>query len=173
MTPSLYMTSEASKVITFRSKRHSAEDGLEQGHYMKLKTLHYQICGLAYVYIQAPVVKTGKGEAYIELPMGVIEKEIAKTLIKARVPLKGAEVIFLRKTLGLTLKEWAAAFGLSAAGVLKWEKAQTTRLSKVNEAAVRSFVAEKLEIPLNGLWSNLVAKEVTPKRLSLKLPDAA
>ena len=140
---------------------------------MKLKTIHYQICGLDYIYLQAPLVKSTTGEEYIDLPMGIIEKAIAKKIMEARVPLKGAEVIFLRKTLGLTLKEWACEFGLSAAGVLKWEKARTIRLSKVNEAAVRSLVSEKLGLTIDGIWSNLVAKEETPKRLSLKLQDAA
>ena len=140
---------------------------------MKLKTIHYQICGLDYIFIQAPVSKATNKEEYINLPMGVIEKAIARRLIEARVPIKGAEVVFLRKTFGMTLKDWAAEFGLSAAGVLKWEKSRESRLSKVNEAAVRALSAEKLDLPMLGKWSNLVAKANTPKRLSLKMPEAA
>ena len=140
---------------------------------MKLKTLHYKICGLDYVYVRAPVLRADDGEEYIDLPMGTIEREIAIKIIDARVPIRGQEVTFIRKTLGLTLKDWAAEFGLSAAGVLKWEKAKETRLAKVNEAAVRALAAEKLGIDIPSGWSKLVAKKDTPKRLSLKLGEAA
>lgn len=140
---------------------------------MKLKTIHYKISGLDYVYVDAPVRKDEDGEEYIDLPMGTIEKAIARKLIEARVPIRGIEVKFLRKTFGISLKEWAAEFGLSAAGVMKWEKSPATRLSKVNEAAVRALSAEKLGIDIDGIWSHLVAKQDTPKRLSLKLSEAA
>lgn len=140
---------------------------------MKFKTLHYKICGLDYVYIKAPVIKADDGEEYIDLPMGVIEKAIASKLIEDRVPMRGLEIRFIRKSLGLTLKDWAYALGLSAAGVLKWEKAKSTRLTKVNEAAVCSFTAENLKIKIPSVWSKLVAKKDTPKRLSLKIARVA
>jgi DNA-binding transcriptional regulator YiaG len=138
---------------------------------MSTKTIHYQLCGLDYVYIRVPVAKA-KGEEYINLPMGAIEKAIARQLIAARVPIRGAELVSLRKTFGMTLKDLAEEFGLSAAGVLKWEKGREVRLSKVNEAAVRAFAAEKLGIEIAGSWSKLVAKPDTPKRLSLTLEAA-
>lgn len=122
---------------------------------MSTKTLHYQLCGLDYVYIKVPVAKAD-GEEYIDLPMGVIEKAIARQLIAARVPIRGAELIFLRKTFGMSLKELAQEFGLSAAGVLKWEKSREVWLSKVNEAAIRAFAAEKLGIEIAGRWSNFL-----------------
>lgn len=140
---------------------------------MKMKTIHYRLCGLDYVYVKAPVRKDEDDEEYIDLPMGTIEEAIATKLIEARVPIRGLEVMFLRKTFGMSLKDWSAEFGLSAAGVMKWEKAPKTRLSKVNEAAVRALSAEKLGMDIDGVWSNLVAKQDTPKRLSLKLEDAA
>ncbi len=76
---------------------------------MSTKTIHYQLCGLDYVYIRVPVAKS-KGEEYINLPMGVIEKAIARQLISARVPIRGAELVFLRKTFGMTLKDLACPF---------------------------------------------------------------
>ena len=140
---------------------------------MRMKTINYRLCGLDYVYVNVPVCKDKDGEEYIDLPMGAIEEGIARKLIEARVPIRGLEVMFLRKTFGMSLKVWAAEFGLSAAGVMKWEKSSKTRLSKVNEAAVRALSAEKLGLEIDGVWSNLVAKESTPKRISLKLEDAA
>ena len=138
---------------------------------MGFKTIHYKLCGLDYVYLRVPVAKAN-GEEYITLPMGVIEKAIAKKIIEARVPIRGVELVFLRKTFGMSLKDLANEFGLSAAGVLKWEKGRETRLSKVNEAAVRAFAAEKLGIAIVGRWSKLVAKPETPKRMSLNLAAA-
>ena len=139
---------------------------------MKYKTIHYRISGLDYIFIKAPV-KMVAGEEVIDLPMGIIDEEIAVKLIEDRVPIRGLEVKFLRKALGYTLKNWAAEFGLSAAGVLKWERSSKTRLSKVNEAAIRSFCAEKLEIEISSEWSSLVANEKTPKKLSLTIKEAA
>ena len=140
---------------------------------MAHKTIHYQLCGLDYVYLLVPVSKTKHGEEYINLPMGVIDRAIATKLIEERVPVRGSEVIFLRKALGMTLSQWAKELGLSPAGIMKWEKAPKKRLSRVNEAAVRAFCAEQLDVDLTGKWSDLVARDATPKRLSLKVNDAA
>ena len=139
---------------------------------MKNKTIHYQIPGMEYLFIKVPTKVTDEGDEYIAIPVGIIEKGIAKKLIESRVPIRGVEAKFLRKTLSLSLKDWVQAFGLSAAGVMKWEKSPNIRLSKVNEAAVRSFSAEKLGINIEGQWSQLIGKKETPKRLSLKLDVA-
>lgn len=89
------------------------------------------------------------------------------------MPIRGAEVVFLRKALGMTLSSWAKELGLSAAGIMKWEKDAKKRLSRVNEAAVRAFCAELLSIKLGGKWSELVAHDMTPKKLSLRMHKAA
>jgi hypothetical protein len=140
---------------------------------MASKTIHYRLCGLDYVYLIVPVLKLKGGEEMIDLPMGLIDKGIAFKLIEDRVPIRGAEVLFLRKALGLSLKDWADKFGLSAAGVLKWERALDKRLAPVNEAAVRAFCAERLGVELEGTLSEIVADDQTPKKLSVKLPIAA
>jgi DNA-binding transcriptional regulator YiaG len=140
---------------------------------MAFRTIHYQLCGLNYVYLVVPTSKTKSGEEFIDLPMGQIDRAIASKIIEARVPIRGAEVVFLRKALGMTLSAWAKELGLTAAGIMKWEKAHKKRLSRVNEAAVRAFCAEQLAIKLGGKWSELVAHDVTPKKLSLKMRHAA
>ena len=53
------------------------------------------------------------------------------------------------------------------------EKAKATRLAKVNEAAVRALTAEILGIEIPSAWSKLVSKKDTPKRLTLKIGEAA
>lgn len=140
---------------------------------MATKTIHYRLCGLDYVYLIVPVSKTKEGEEFIDLPMGVIDRGIAARLIEERVPIRGSEASFLRKTLGLSLKDWAHEFGLSAAGVLKWERARDKRLAPVNEAAIRAFCAEHLGIVIAGVWSKLVAKADTPAKVSVRLKGKA
>ena len=140
---------------------------------MSTKTIHYRLCGLDYVYLVVPVLKLKGGEEMIDLPMGVIDRGIAAKIIEDRVPIRGAEVSFLRKTLGLSLKDWAGNFGLSAAGVLKWEKALNKRLAPVNEASVRAYCAEHLGVEVTGTWTELVADDRTPKKVSVTLPSAA
>ncbi len=139
----------------------------------RYKTIHYKNCGLDYIYVRAPTAKDEDGDEYIDVSIGEIEKAIATALVRLRVPLRGIEVKFIRKSLGLSLKAWAEELGLSAAGVLKWEKVTKTRLSRVNEAAVRALCAEKLGVELPGTLSQLVGKDKAPKRLSVKLEDAA
>lgn len=138
-----------------------------------VKTLPYKISGLSYVYVVVPVAKADDGTEYIDLPMNMVERAVAVGLIQARVPIRGAEVRFLRSALGLSLKKWGSYFSLSAAGVQKWEKARGKRLAPVNEAAVRAFCAEQLGVPLDGRWSELIAKDKAPKRLALRVNSAA
>ena len=138
-----------------------------------MKTLPYRVGGLDYVYIVVPVERADDGTEYIDLPPMVIERAIACKLIEARVPVKGCEARFLRSALGMTLKAWGRQFGMSAAGVLKWEKQKSKRLAPVNEAAVRSFCAEQLHVALDGKWSKLIAKDKAPKKLSLRIEQAA
>ena len=140
---------------------------------MATKTIHYRLCGLDYVYLVVPVSRSKGGEEFIDLPMGIIDRAIAATLIENRVPIRGVEATFLRKTLGLSLKNWAIQFGLSAAGVLKWEKPQGMRLTPVNEAAVRAFCAERFGVEISGIWSELVAADKTPAKVSVKLKHRA
>jgi len=140
---------------------------------MASKTIHYRLCGLDYVYLIVPIMKLKSGEEMIDLPMGVIDKGIAFKIIEDRVPIRGAEAAFLRKALGLSLKVWSNKFGLSAAGVLKWERALEKRLAPVNEAAVRAFCAEILGVEIDGTWSELIANDKTPKKVSVKLPVAS
>ncbi len=140
---------------------------------MAYRTIHYQLCGLNYVYVVVPTSKSSDGEEYIDLPMGVLDRAIAVKIIETRIPIRGAEVVFLRKALGMTLSSWAKELGLSAAGVMKWEKAAKKRLSRVNEAAVRAFCAEQLSVELGGKWSELLALDTTPKRLAVKMNRAA
>jgi len=140
---------------------------------VRIKTLPYRVSGLDYVYVVVPVERADDGTEYIDLPPNVIERAIARKLIEARVPIRGCEARFLRSALGMSLKAWGQKFGMSAAGVLKWEKQNTKRLAPVNEAAVRAFCGEQLEVSVDGKWSNLLGKDKAPKKLSLRIEQDA
>jgi DNA-binding transcriptional regulator YiaG len=132
-----------------------------------MKTLPYRVSGLDYIYVIVPVARADDGTEYIDLPPNKVEKAIARKLIEARIPIRGCEVRFLRSALGMSLKDWGQQFGMSAAGVQKWEKQKFKRLAPANEAAVRSFCGEHLQIAVDGKWSMLVSKDKVPKKLSL------
>jgi DNA-binding transcriptional regulator YiaG len=115
---------------------------------------------LEYVrFINVPVKKTKSGDV-IALPPHVLEELAAKAVIKERIPLRGREVRFLRKTLGLSLEKFAAKLGLSAGTVLHWERAEDSQLSSMNEAGVRAFVAEELGVELEGKLSALIGGKI-------------
>lgn len=133
-------------------------------------TVPYRLCGLDYIFLQdVPMVTPERGVAYVDVPMANIEWAIARTLIQERVPLHGAEVKFLRKALGMTLQQWAEKLDLTAAAILKWERGRDKRLTRINEAAIRSLCAEMLDLPLEGHWSVLIARDETPERLLLRV----
>ena len=122
---------------------------------------------LEYIVFKNVPMHSSKHGDVIDLDPGVLEMLAAKAVIEARIPLRGKEVRFLRKVLGLSYEKFAGPMDLSAATVMKWEKAEFDRLHLVNEVAVRAFVAERLGLHIEGVFSKLVGDR-TPKVLELK-----
>ena len=136
---------------------------------MKKQTLHYAICGLEYVYLEnVPTRETAHGEV-IDADLGVIEREIAAEIVRQGIPIRGAEVRFMRKALGLSLDRFGKLLGLSAPAILKWERALLKRLEPTNEVGVRALMAEQLGVPIEGKFTVLKGSPQTPQRLSLKV----
>jgi DNA-binding transcriptional regulator YiaG len=134
---------------------------------MTKKILRYQICGLDYVYLEnAPIRRTKFGNI-LDADVAVVERGIAREIVRQGIPIRGAEVQFLRKCLGLSLERFGALLGLSAPAILKWERAREKRLQPVSEVAVRALLAEQLQIPLDGKFSTLKGHPETPDRLLL------
>ena len=133
----------------------------------KRKTIHYTLCGLEYVYlVNVPIGKDGK-EEFIDLPPEEIDRMIAVEIIRQKVPLRGKEVLFLRKALKMNRNRWAEKLGVTASGILRWEEAGEKRMSKINEAAIRMLCAEELGIKLEPKWSRLATTEELPERLEV------
>lgn len=134
---------------------------------MKSKSIHYTLCGLEYVYLMnAPVGKDGD-EEFIDLPPEKIDRMIATEIIWQRVPLRGKEVLFLRKALKMNRNRWAEKLGVTPSGILRWEQAGEKRMSKINEAAIRMLCAEELGVKLESKWSKLATEEELPERLEV------
>jgi DNA-binding transcriptional regulator YiaG len=136
---------------------------------MRSKMMHYAICGLDYVYLKnVPIRNTTHGQV-LAVDMSVVEVEIAREIVKQGIPIRGAEVQFLRKSLALSMDRFGKLLGLSAPAILKWERARTRRLAPINEVAVRALMAEQLDVELKGRFTILKGNAKTPTRLCLKV----
>lgn len=104
--------------------------------------------GLKYIEIKnVPVFKSGQEEAVSAAALKQVERQVAEALLEHQVPIRGAEVQFLRQSFGLSLKEFGKYLGLSDVAILKWERISLKRLGLVNEMAVRALIAQKLDLP--------------------------
>ena len=136
---------------------------------MKKRTIHYGLCGLDYVYLKdVPVRETMHGEV-LAVELSAIERGIACEIVRQGIPIRGAEVQFLRKSLGLSMEKFGRLLGISAPAVLKWERARTKRLDPINEVAVRALMAEQLNVELRGQFTLLKGNAHTPSRLILNV----
>jgi DNA-binding transcriptional regulator YiaG len=125
------------------------------------------IIELDYITFQGvPMIETKAGNA-INLPAGALERLAARAVINSRVPIRGIEVKFLRKTLGLSLEKFANKIGLTSGAVFKWEKDTNERLHPMNEIVVRVFFAEQFGIDIPGKYSELLGNE-RPQKMYLQ-----
>jgi DNA-binding transcriptional regulator YiaG len=136
---------------------------------MKKRVMHYAICGLDYVYLENVPVRQTRHGWILDADVAHVEREIAREIVRQGVPIRGAEVQFLRKSLGLSLEGFGKRLGLSAPAILKWERARGKRLAPINEVAVRASIAEQLNILLEGKFTVLKGKDETPERLSFRV----
>jgi len=136
---------------------------------MRRRTIHYTLCGLDYVYLEnVPIRRTKHGEV-LDTDPAAIEREIASQIVRQGIPIRGAEVRFLRKSLGMSMEGFGALLGLSPPAILKWEREAQKRLHPTNEVAVRALAAEQLNITLEGKFTVLKGKSASPERLTLSV----
>lgn len=116
------------------------------------------------IFVDVPM-KDSKHGPVIDLDSALLDTMAAKAVIQELIPLRGKEVHFLRKVLGLSMEKFAAKLELSSGTVFHWEKAANDRLAVVNELAVRSFVAEQLGIEISGKFSDMIGGKIHPIKL--------
>jgi DNA-binding transcriptional regulator YiaG len=115
-------------------------------------------------------MKTIKNYAGLEYVLVTIEKDsiaidvaldidykIAREIVKHR-PLRGREVLFLRKQLKLSCAKLSLALGgaFDASTISKWEKKQNDRLSPSNEMYMRVFFSEQFKVKVKATSSDLI-----------------
>ena len=111
------------------------------------------------------------GEGIHAQVLGEVEHLVAVEIISQKLPIRGAEVEFLRKSIGLSRLEFARGLSLSDVAVLKWERAKSKRLAMVNEIAVRAYFAQRLKVKLLGTIDGLMGIDETPKKLVIQFPQ--
>ena len=132
---------------------------------MSSRKIMHSYYGFDYIDVEVPIrleSVAGKEIEVIDLDIGILEKLVAKTIIEEKVPIRGQEVKFLRKALGLSMERFARNFDFSSAAILKWEKDGAKRLSLVNELAVRTFVNEILQLEIEIKFFDLDARSTVP-----------
>ena len=115
---------------------------------------------LEYIHFKNVPMKESKHGPVIDLDPSILEKLAAMAILKEKIPLRGLEVHFLRKVIGLSMEKFAGRLGLSSGTIFHWEKDELERLSTVNELAVRSFAAEELGVEISGKFSDLIGDKI-------------
>jgi len=125
-----------------------------------------RLVALEYIRFLNVPLRSSKYGPVIDLPDYALDTMAATAVLVNGIPIRGKEVKYLRKVLGLSLEKFAGKLGLSSGTVFHWEKAETSQLAPVNEVAVRTFVAEELGVEIPGKFSLLVGNK--PHELSIK-----
>jgi DNA-binding transcriptional regulator YiaG len=133
------------------------------------KTIMKNFGGLNWVtVIGITSKKTKYGEGIEADFLKKIEEQVATFIVQKRVPIRGMEVEFLRKTFGYSLGRIGAELGYSSSAILKWERAKEKRLDKVNEIAMRTWAADRLKLEISGRLSKLVSDSGDQEHVTIK-----
>ncbi len=129
--------------------------------------------GIEYLVGKNVPVYDSKFGQVIDLDPAFMEKAAAEAIIKSGAHLRGKEVKLIRSALDLSLEKFAGKLDLSAATVMKWERASETRLALTNEVAVKLFAAELLNVAIpSTAWTDLI-KEMRSAIVTVDVQRAA
>lgn len=128
-----------------------------------MTTATYTVRGIPYLRVVGIPTRETQGGTAWTLELAAVERMFAAALIWLRVPLRGVELKYLRKALGLSLAALGQELGVSDVTVLNWEKAEEKRLDLTTEVAMRAFFAEKFGGPLSGTLTALRGTETAPE----------
>ncbi len=125
------------------------------------------IANLDYFTIKNCPMRESRLGPVLEINEFLVEQIAARMIIEKAFPIRGMEVFFLRKTIGCSMAAFSAKLGLSVGAIQKWEKAEDERLLPINEVAVRTLMAEELDIDIPAKFSKLVGIAKTPKKVEI------
>ncbi len=105
-----------------------------------------KIGGLEWARIfEVPARKIKSGDIVVHSKVvGKCERLIAHAIATHPIPIRGAEVKFIRKFLGLSMEKFGKVFGVSGPCIHGWEREHNQQLSPVTEVSIRIFLGEKL-----------------------------
>jgi len=127
-------------------------------------------CGIEYLVAEnVPAYDDSKYGPIIALDPKEMEILAATAIIENNYPIRGREVHLFRSVVGLSLERFAGVFGLSGAGVLKWERNPTKRLDLANEWMIRSFMLEKLNVKKRFVFSDAIKLDESKLRETLAI----
>jgi DNA-binding transcriptional regulator YiaG len=126
------------------------------------------IGGLEYILFKNVPMRESQGGPVVEINQVILEELAARAIIENRIPIRGQEVRFLRKALGLSMDEFSEQLGLTSGAIFKWEQKHDERLHPINEIAVRALVADRLGVEISGRFSEMISQNNTPSDLILQ-----
>ena len=109
------------------------------------------------VLVNIPVRQTKEFGEIIDISETEVERRVCEELIRQRAPLRGREILTLRKGLSLSLEKMGAKLEISGTTIQRWEKEKDKRQEHFTEAALRSFFAEEYKVDIRGWY-----RELTP-----------
>lgn len=137
------------------------------------KTKTFQKYFLEYVTVRnVPMVETEQGYVMEADVLGRVERAISRVIVAGKIPLRGKEIQFIRKSLGLSARGFGEMLGISHVAVRKWEKNFGKRLEPLNEIAVRAILAAYIEIDMYIRDAILTEKD-KPKKIIIDAKKVA
>jgi DNA-binding transcriptional regulator YiaG len=111
----------------------------------KENPFHYTQCGLDNVYLANgyETIETPRGKTIRIVNVPDLHRAIGSDLVDLQRPLSGNELRFLRTELGLPQAALAAALGVDAQTVARWEKEETDP-PRTTDAAIRQMYSERI-----------------------------
>lgn len=109
----------------------------------KKRTIIYKGLGFPITLIDVPVRKIA-GEEILDIDMNRLQIAVLKLLIFKTTPLKGEQLRFIRKYLGMSTTEFAKKFGVTHPTILKWEKNQNA-INPATDFYIRLYVLQYIQ----------------------------
>ena len=122
---------------------------------------HYLECGLDNVYVV-------NGFPWLD-SIGTLHTTIGKLLVQKAGSLEGAEVLFLRRELGLSQEKLGDRLGVSTETIRRWERGRS-RVKSVNDVSLRALYLGFIGCPCSGeLLTRLMSRiDQEPKLMILE-----
>ena len=117
-------------------------------HETKIGEYHYTESGLPNVWLLGiEVFECDCGERFAFIPcIQELHKLIARDLLTQENSLSGPEIRFLRKTMGLKAKDFAALIGVKNVTISRWEREEIAP-PETTDRLIRLFYAANMNLP--------------------------